>query len=129
MAKGNITLDLTQVKKYLERYDDAAVGKLSDTVTEVARDSTKKLKQTSPVGKTGKYSKGWRYTVDRGRLTVNATIYGDKPTYQLAHLLENGHAKRGGGRVQPVVHIAPVEEWAADEVVRRYVQKMEGVTV
>ncbi len=117
------------IQDYLRVYDGAAVEVLTETITEVARESVKKLKAESPKGVTGDYAKNWRYQVERGRLRVGATVYGDKPTYSLAHLLEHGHAKRGGGRVAPIVHIAPVEEWAVDEVVDRYVAKMEGLVI
>lgn len=56
------------------------------------------------------YAKGW--SVKDTRETANAlevTVY-SKNRYQLAHLLEFGHAKRGGGRVAGKAQIAPAEE-------------------
>ena len=86
-------------------------------------------KDTSPRGSTKKYYKGWTSKMDNRRfgLTVGAVVYGKDGTYQLAHLLEHGHAKRSGGRVDPKEHIAPVEDWAVKEVFDRMVDKLEGI--
>lgn len=94
-----------------------------EAITQVAKEATKKLKQSAP-RRTGKYAKGWANKVDKGFMTVEAVVYGKTGTYQLAHLLENGHAKRGGGRTAPIVHIAPVEEWAVKEVEQRIREKV-----
>ena len=94
-----------------------------EAITQVAKEATKKLKQSAP-HRTGKYAKGWTSKVDKGFMTVEAVVYGKTGTYQLAHLLENGHAKRGGGRTAPVVHIAPVEEWAVSEVQKRIKEQL-----
>ena len=96
-------------------------------IPKVAREAAKKLRQTSPKGATGEYAKHWTVKVETGRMMVGATVYGDSPTYRIAHLLEHGHAKRGGGRTSPIVHIKPVEEWAIDEAVNRFIDYMEKI--
>ena len=100
------------------------VSKAAETaITAVTKEATKKLKQSAP-SRTGKYAKGWANKVDKGFMTVEAVVYGKTGTYQIAHLLENGHAKRGGGRTAPIVHIKPVEEWAVSEVQKRIKEQL-----
>ena len=122
MATG-INLDKA-VSDILSEFSTDVTKAAQEAVTEVAKESVKKLRQTSP-RKTGKYAAGWTYKVEKGTVTNSATVYGKRNTYPLAHLLENGHAKRGGGRTAPIVHIKPVEEWAISEVEKKIREKVE----
>lgn len=100
----------------------------AQAIEETAKESVKKLKAAPPSPRrTGKYARGWTQTIKKGRANVNATVHGKSGTYQIAHLLEHGHAKRGGGRVDAIEHIAPVERWAVDETVQKLTKKLEGM--
>ena len=123
---AGIDLDKT-VKDILSQYGEVAIEATKEAVAEVAKESAKKLKSSSPRGRTGKYAKGWTSKVEIGRVSASATVYGKSGTYQLAHLLEHGHAKRGGGRTTPIQHIEPVEQWAVEEALQRITQKLEGM--
>lgn len=103
-----------QVSKIFEQYETDVSKITADVLKDVAKEAVKKLKSSSPK-RTGNYAKGWTYSLEKGRVENSATVYGKKQTYPLAHLLENGHAKRGGGRVAGIPHISPVEEWAVQE--------------
>lgn len=123
----------TAMRKYLETYSDEVVQALEETSASVAKEAVKKLKAESPRQKAEsqhKYSKGWTYQLDKGRFKYGATIYGKKGTYNLAHLLEHGHALRHGGRTvgnaKAIEHIKPVEEWAIQEFERRFINQVGG---
>ena len=112
--------------KYLEDYSGEVIEVTEQIVVDIAKESVNRLKKESPKqdANTGhKYSKGWTYELDKGRLSRGATIYGKKGTYNLAHLLEFGHAIKSGGRTtgdaKARVHIKPVEEWAVNEFIYR----------
>ena len=104
---------------------DIAIEAVTEIVPAVAKDAVRMLKRNAPKN-TGKYAKGWTHKVETGRMRVGATVYGKTGTYQLAHLLEHGHARRGGGHTAPIVHIKPIEEWAISEVEKRIIEKVEG---
>lgn len=89
-------------------------------VAEVAKNETKK---GSPVLK-GSYKKGWAVKETIRRLGTGEIVH-NRTDYQLAHLLEKGHAKRGGGRTAAIPHIKPAEERAVkgfEEAVRKLAQ-------
>jgi hypothetical protein len=123
----------TAIMKYLDNYSDEVIKATEETVVEIAQESVKKLKEESPKragNSKHKYSKGWTYELDRGRLRTGAVIYGKKGTYNLAHLLEYGHVLRNGGRkvgeASARPHIKKVEEWAIEEFEKRLIDKIGG---
>lgn len=118
------------VEKFLRDYGTEVMDDVLETIDKVSKDTVKKLKAESPQGATGDYAKGWTRKLERGRLRVYATVYGKKPTYKLAHLLEHGHVTRNGtGRTYAPTpaypHIQKVNDWAQDEAVDKIVQKLE----
>ena len=122
---AGINLDKA-VNDILSEFSTDVTKAAQEAVKEVSKEAVKKLKQTAPKGRTGKYSRGWTNRVEKTTTTAESTIYGKSGTYQLAHLLEHGHARRGGGRnVDGIVHIKPVEEWAISEVEKKIREKVE----
>ena len=93
----------------LMEYAELAVDVMKDCVKKAGNTVKKETQAGAPV-RTGKYKKSW--TVKRQRETSNTleVVVHSRNRYQLTHLLEKGHAKRGGGRVRAIPHIAPAEE-------------------
>ena len=104
-----------QMQELLDDYVEEVQTVTNESIDETAAEACEKLRNTSPKGATGRYAKGWAVKKDGdGRVVYNKT------DYQLTHLLENGHAivNQYGtfGRVAPIKHIKPVEEWAQTEL-------------
>ena len=108
----------SEITQALKEYTTEVEEGLEDAKEKAAKDGAKTLKATSPVGKTGKYGKGWR-----AKKQGKAWVIHNATRYQLAHLLEKGHVKKGGGRVSGQAHIAPVEEQA----IKQFEQEVEKV--
>lgn len=92
--------------------------------TDVAKDAAKMLNKNSPK-LTGDYAASWTYGAGETKRTRHTMIvHAEKPEYALAHLLEKGHQKQNGGRAEAIVHIAPVEEEAADRLEKELIKRL-----
>ena len=106
-----------EVMDGLEEYAKLAADVLKKEIQKAGKTAKTQIEQTAP-RRTGKYAKSW--AVKKTSETSNSlevTVH-SKTRYALAHLLENGHAKRGGGRVAAIPHIAPAEEAAVQSLER-----------
>ena len=116
-----------QLNSVIDGYSKELARATTNAMDDVAKESVKTLKQTSPKRK-GKYARGWTIKRQRGSNGV-PTITVHNKVYQLTHLLENGHRivnKKGEwGRVNGIKHIEPVEQWANNELPRRIEEALE----
>lgn len=97
------------VMEGLTEYADLATEDMKKAVRKAGTTVRKDIQENAPKD-TGAYAKSW--SVKNVKETANSleVVVHSKNRYQLAHLLEFGHAKRGGGRVSGKSHIAPAEE-------------------
>ena len=108
------------IMEELEKYAELASDDLKAAVKETAASVRKDIQAGAPVD-TGKYKKSWTVKTTKENANAMEVTVHSKNRYQLAHLLEFGHAKRGGGRTRAFPHIAPAEE-AAAELLEREVE-------
>ena len=96
------------VNEQLQEYNKLSAEVVKTAVTKAGNAVKKDIGANAP-RKSGRYAKSWRTKKTKETSTeLQVTVY--SPTrYMLAHLLEHGHAKRGGGRVRAIPHIAPAE--------------------
>ena len=93
----------------LKEYADLATDDLKAAVKKTGNEVRKQIQSTAPKA-SGKYSKSWSVkTTKESSNGMEVTFY-SRNRYQLAHLLEFGHAKRGGDRVAARPHIAAAEQ-------------------
>ena len=99
----------SEVMKGLNEYAELADVSMKKAVRKTATAVKNEISANAPK-KSGRYKKSWtaRKTKENSH-TLEMTVH-SKDRYQIAHLLEHGHAKRNGGRVAAIPHIAPAEE-------------------
>lgn len=109
----------------LEKYADLAADELKAAVKETAASVRKDIQAGAPVD-TGKYKKSWSVKNVREDSESIELVVHSRNRYQIAHLLEHGHAKRGGGRVAAKPHIASAEQRGNVKLVQTIEQKLKG---
>ena len=116
MSKRKYSVDEmgNAIQKEFEEYVELTAQEVKTICKEVADDVCDTIKEKAPVD-TGGYKKSWMITqTENNSLGTVYTVHARK--YQLTHLLENGHAKRNGGRTKAQPHIAPGEALAIKEL-------------
>ena len=122
-----------EVNKLLYEYGDECSRVMDEAIGEVGKEARTKLKQSIKQNfKKGHnkkhYINGWRISYEKSGARYKMVLYNDDQ-YRLTHLLENGHNIRNGkgatGWVKGKPHIAPVNEWAQEEAVKRIEEKLK----
>ena len=117
-----------QLAEILDGYDKEVREAVEKDIEKVAKDTAKKLKQTSPK-ESGEYAKNWAVRNDRRSKTT--IVYNKAPTYRLTHLLEKGHVIRNQygtwGRTNAEPHIAPAEQEAVADLVKKVEEDIEKI--
>ena len=109
----------------LREYSSLAADEMKEAVREAGNTVRDEIREKAPKD-TGIYAKSW--TVNKQRETsssLSLTVH-SRNRYQLAHLLEFGHAKRGGGRVSAKPHIADAEAAGIRQLEEDIQKALEG---
>lgn len=102
---------------------EQVAGKAFDDIGE---ECVRRLKSTSPRSnaKSKHYADGWR--LQKGKRLGSPTVVYNATKPGLTHLLEHGHAITGTGRrAKAMPHIAPVAEWAENQIEREIIKGIE----
>lgn len=110
------------IDQELGDYIKETTSTMREVVEEVTDSAVNTLKLLSP-RKTGKYARGWKSKSTSDSPTgLIKTIHNRTPG--LTHLLENGHAKQNGCRVEGQKHIEIVEKTAVKSLEDKLKQKL-----
>ena len=113
------------VMRGLTEYAELSNTAMKEAVRKTGKKVRSEIAKNAP-RRTGAYKKSWRVQeTGEDAHTLTAVVH-SRDRYQLTHLLEFGHAKRGGGRVAAIPHIAPEEQEGVEMLEREIRKALEG---
>lgn len=113
------------VAQELAAYSRLTAETVKGAVTRAGKTVRGGIKNNAPV-ETGMYANSWTARKTKETSTALAVTVYSPSRYKLAHLLEYGHAKRGGGRTRAFPHIAPAEEAGAAQLEQEIVRALKN---
>ena len=113
------------IRQALEEYGEEVHEAVNEAGRLTAKEVAKAIKGSNPGFNNHKYLQGWtQKETAKSELKVEYTVY-NRNRYQVAHLLEYGHAKKGGGRTRAFPHIAPIAD-KAGEIMEKHLGEILG---
>ncbi len=109
----------------LTKYAELAAEDMKTAVKDSANLVKQRINSSAPV-RTGRYAKSWRTKTTKESADALVITVHSPTQYTLAHLLENGHAKRGGGRVPGTPHIKPAEKAGIEKLEEDLERALKG---
>lgn len=115
-----------EISEIMESYAGEISGMLKEEVKNAGKLGVKVVKKHAQK-KSGIYRRNLRLKrVFENSHAIRLVIHADNGSWRVAHLLEKGHAKRNGGRVQGKPHFSVAEQEIADYLGRAVELKIKG---
>lgn len=111
----------------LQSYGEAIAADIKEDVASTSREAVKALKARAKAAypNSKEYYKDWKAVkLEENSVALVMVIHSPRH-YMLAHLLEHGHAKRNGGRVEGRPHILPTEDEASETLLKKIKARIE----
>ncbi len=114
-----------ELAKELSKYNSEITKEIKKVVKNEAKKLAENIKNDSP-DRTGNYKDGWTYVEESETPFGIVHVVYNSNAPQLTHLLEYGHAKRDGGRVEGTNHIEPNEKKTIESVQRSIIEVIQN---